>query len=107
MRLVEDIQFNACEDIKCVEADVKIEGEGHLLRVPVYLNDVCPRRKIVVGVRVYLRGKLYATKTKKVFTSGRSYCRRIREFYVDEFCFLFTDTCIEDIDIDVLAHYIC
>ena len=107
MKSIENIEFNVCEDIKCVEVDVKIENEGHLLKVPVYLDDVCPSRKIIVGVRIYVKGKLYAMKTKKVFTGGRPYCRKIREFYVDDFHFLFTDTCIDDIDVDVLAHYIC
>lgn len=106
LKSVEDIKFNACEDIKCVETDVKIEDEGHLLRISVYLNEVCPCRKIVVGVQVYVKGKLYAMRTKEVFTGGHSYCRKIYEFYVDEFCFLFTEACVDDIDIDVLAHYI-
>lgn len=91
---------------KCVETEVKVEDEGYVLRVPVYLNDVCPCRKVVVGVQIYVGGKLYATKVKKVFTGDQPHCRRICEFYVDEFYFLFTDSCVGDIDIEVLAHYI-
>ena len=107
MKSIGNIEFNACEDIKYVEVDVKVENEGPLLRVPVYLNDVCPGREIIVGVQVYVRGKFYAMKTKKVFICGRPYCRKIREFYVADFNFLFTDTCRDDICIDILAHYIC
>ena len=106
MSAIQEVTFNECEDIKCVTVDVHTEDEGKLLRVPVYVRNVCPDRKIIVGVRVYIRGKLYAMKVKKIFTDHRNYCRKIRRFYVGDFEFLFTDNCDDDIYIDILAHYI-
>lgn len=106
MSSVEDIEFDACEDIKRVETDVKVEAEGSLLRISVYLNKVHRCREIIVGVQVYVEGSLYAMKTKKVFTGDHPSRKKINEFYVGDFCFLFTDTSTDDIDVDVLAHYI-
>lgn len=106
MACIEKIQFKECEDIKCVEVNVQVENEGKLLRVPVYIRNVYPCREIIVGVRVYVEGRLYAMKTKKIFTGGRRYCRKIDEFYVGCFEFLFIDTCQENICVDTLAHYI-
>lgn len=73
MRETEDIIFYPCDDIKCIQADVKVEDEGYLLRVPVYLNNVCPCRNVVVAVQIFVEGKIYAMKTKEVFTGGRPY----------------------------------
>ncbi|MBU3810905.1 MAG: hypothetical protein H9893_04545 [Candidatus Niameybacter stercoravium] len=106
MRCVDDISFTACEVTKCVKAGVHIDDEGHMLTVPVYLYDVCPCREVIVGVQVYVDGRLYAIKTKKVCTGGCRYCGRIHEKYVDDFCFLFAGLCDEKIDIKILAHYI-
>lgn len=63
-------------------------------------------REVIVGVRVYVGGQLYAMKTKKIFTGGRRYCRKIDEIYVDCFEFLFIDACQDDICVNMLAHYI-
>lgn len=106
MSCIEKIQFKACEDIKCVEAHVQVENEGKLLNVPVYIREVHPCREVIVGVRVYVDGRLYAMKTKKIFTGGRRCCGKIHEIYVDCFQFLFIDDCQKDICVDMLAHYI-
>jgi hypothetical protein len=106
VRCVEDISFTACEEIKCVEAGVHIDDEGHMLTIPVYLYDVCPCREVIVGVQVYVDGRLYAMKTQKVYTGGCRYCRKIYEKYVDDFYFLFTELCDEKISIKMLAHYL-
>lgn len=106
MSCIEGIQFKECEDIKCVEANVQVENEGKLLKVPVYIRNVYPCREVIVGVRVYVGGQLYAMKTKKIFTGGRRYCRKFDEIYVDCFEFLFIDACQNDICVDILAHYI-
>lgn len=63
-------------------------------------------REVIVGVRVYVGGQLYAMKTKKIFTGGRRYCRKIDQIYVDCFEFLFIDACQDDICVNMLAHYI-
>lgn len=106
MSTIQEVTFNECEDIKCVTVNVHTEDEGKLLRVPVYVRNVCPHRKIIVGVRVYIRGKLYAMKVRKIFTNHHDYCRKIRGIYAGDFEFLFTDNCIDDIYIDILSHYI-
>lgn len=106
MDSIDIVTFNACEDIKCLEKDINIEDEGSLLKVPVFLYNVCPYKKIIVGVSVYVDGKFYAIKTKKMFTGSRSYCSKTRKFYAGEFLFLFTDECNKNVRVRVLAHYI-
>lgn len=102
----ENVTFDTCEDLKCVESAVRLDPEGHLLLVPVYLKRVCPNRELVVGVEVYLDEKLYAIKTRKVFTGHHSCPKRIRKFYTGDFHFLLTNSCNKEICIKVLAHYI-
>ena len=101
------IVFKNCEIAKSIEKQVCITDEGHLLKVPVTLCNVHPCRQVIVGVRICLNGKFYAMKTKEVFTGGREYCRRIRELFVGDFNFLFTHSCEDQVDVEVLAHYIC
>lgn len=100
------VSFSPCDDVKCIEAEVHIDDEGHMLVVPVYLCDVCTCRKIIVGVQVYVCGRLYAMKTKEICTGGCPCCSRICQFYVGDFNFLFTNIGTEEIDIKILAHYI-
>lgn len=106
MECIVDIDFKACEDTKYINIATQASDEGHLLTVPVYLYNVCPCRKIVVGVQIFVNGRLYALKTCKVFTGYSPCCRKICKFYVDEFDFLFTDEYKEDIKVEVMAHYI-
>lgn len=106
MENCESIVFDTCEDLKCVESTVRMDPEGHLLLVPVCLKHVRPNRALVVGVEVYLDKKLYALKTRKVFTGHHSCPKKIREFYAGDFHFLFTNSCNKNICIKILAHYI-
>ena len=100
------IVFENCEIAKCIEKQICIADEGHLLIVPVTLCNVRPCKQVIVGVRICLNGEFYAMKTKEVFTGGREYCREIKELSVGDFNFLFTQACENEVDIDVIAHYI-
>lgn len=106
MQSMDTVTFNDCDEIKSLEANVHIENEGQLLRVPVYLHNVCPCRQLIVGVCVYVNNRLYAMKTKKVFTGGRHYCPKICEFYAGDFLFLFDDCFDKQIRTRILSHYI-
>ena len=101
------IVFENCEIAKCIEKQISVLDEGHLLTVPVTLSNVRPGKQIIVGVRIYLNGKFYAMETKEVFSGGREYCRKIKELFVGDFNFLFTHACENEVDIEVIAHYIC
>lgn len=104
---MQPIIFEPCEESKLVEQHVKIDDTGHMLIIPVCLRSVYPCREIVVGVQIYTDDSLYAMQTRKVFTGGRSYCSKIRNFHAGDFTFLFTDSCTTtDICIKVFAHYI-
>ena len=102
-----EVSFSECEEIKCVKTEVKVEGNGNLLKVPILLTDVCSCRELIVGVQVFVKGKFYAMKTKKVFTGGCPKSRKICTFFAGDFYFLFTNTCNHDITINVISHYIC
>jgi len=105
---MDTVTFNKFDDIKCLGANIYVENEGHILRVPVYLYNVRPFRELIIGVSFYIDNTFYAMKTKKIFTGGRYYCPNIREFYAGDFLFLFAD----DYDLNkkvhtrVLSHYI-
>ena len=100
------IVFENCEIAKCIEKQVCITDEGHLLIVPVTLCNVRPCKQVIVGVRICLNGEFYAMETKEVFTGGREYCREIKELSVGDFKFLFMNAYEKEVDIDVIAHYI-
>lgn len=103
---MQPIAFKPCEESKTIVENIQVDNEGHMLTVPVYLCCVRPCREIVVGVQIYIKDRLYAMKTKKIFTGRHSHRNKIRDFYVGDFTFLFTDECTSDICVKVLAHYI-
>lgn len=104
--ITEDVIFHNCEKTKCIDVKIYIDNEGHIIKVPVYLCNVCPDRNIIVGVLVYIKNKLYAIKTKEIISSGDIAKNRNSKIYVGEFEFLFAEECKEDIQIKVLSHYI-
>lgn len=87
MENCESIVFDTCEDLKCVESTVRMDPEGHLLLVPVCLKHVRPNRALVVGVEVYLDKKLYALKTRKVFTGHTHAPKKYVNFMLEIFTF--------------------
>lgn len=102
------ITFNSCEEVKNIEVSTSVSPEGQLLNVYTYLYDVCPCRQIIIGVRIYICRNFYAMQTKKIFT-GYSRCQVIDKCYAGKFSFLFLNPChfIDDIKVDIIAHYIC
>lgn len=105
-RPYEDIYINQCENSKDVSIDVVTDDVGSKLLIPVYLYNVYSRRKVVVGVTIFINGKPYATKVKKIFTGGRWCCHRIASLFVGNFIFLVTDNCDDEISFKILFHYI-
>ncbi len=102
-----DISINQCEESKEVIMDVVAKDSGSTLKIPVYLYNVWPCRKMVVGVTLFINGVPYATKVKKIFTGGRRwFCHRIACIFVGDFMFLMTDNCNDEISFKVLSHYI-
>ena len=106
-RPYKDISINQWEESKEVIMDVVAEDVGSSLIIPVYLYNVCPCRKMVVGVTLFINGVPYATKVKKIFTGGRIwFFHRIACIFVGDFMFLMTDNCNDEISFKILSHYI-
>ena len=108
-RPYEDISINQCAESKNVFVNVVAENTGSIIVIPVYLYNVCPCRKMVVGVTLIVNGKPYATKAKKIFTGGHRCCffaRSIGRIYAGDFEFLLTDNCNDVITYCTSSHYI-
>lgn len=108
----EDVTFKHCEDVKEVTIHgVKLKHEGRLLKVKVELENVCPGRKVAVGVLLYkkecLGKELKGFKTCEIeIPCSLTPCHnRIK---IGEFCFILAeqDLCSKNkLQLKVIAHY--
>lgn len=104
--LMESITLAPGETIKSIELSTFVEDDGQILRIPLYLWDVCACDQIIVGVFIFKDDKLYAKRIKEVYVQGPAYCAGCHEFFAGEFEFLFEESCMKDVRIKVMAHYI-
>lgn len=100
-----EIKLDHREDSKNLTINVTTQDSGRLLKIPVYLYNVSPCRKIIVGVKVYVNSKLYAIKVKKIFIPGYPFSKKIRSYFVGDFEFLLTDHCNDEIYFHITSHY--
>ena len=101
-----EIKFDHTEDSKHLDINVATQDSGRLLKIPVYLYNVSPCRKIIVGVNVYVNQEIYAMKVKKIFICGYPFSKKIRSYFVGDFDFLLTEHCNDEISYHITSHYI-
>ncbi|MGL4345430.1 MAG: hypothetical protein ACRCTE_09550 [Cellulosilyticaceae bacterium] len=103
---MKQVKFAPCEQVKYVELELQVGGDGQLLIVPVCLRDVSYGRDIMVGVFVYKDNHLYAKAIKRCTAKGRNYCCECHTLYAGDFEFLFEALCLETVTVEVIAHSI-
>lgn len=109
---IKHIEFDKCTSIIKKNLQVVLSDDGKLLDISICLKNVCPCRKLMVGVLVYYNNKPYALKTKEINTDKACKCCHcccyLKDICVEGFEFLFPSTiCKHEIIIKVIAHYIC
>ncbi|WP_051623580.1 hypothetical protein [Clostridium hydrogeniformans] len=106
--VTKEINFPPCKMIKNEFLDVQPSCDGRLLIIKVNLKNICPNKKIAVGVLIYKDNRVYAFRAKKIDTGNCSQCI-CKNFNAGEFCFVFTEDNLceyRKIKIKVIVHYI-
>lgn len=102
-----DANFLKCEISHNTDMDVNLNCLGRLLRVNVKINNVCPNKKIAIGVLVLEGNKLAGFRAKEIYT-GNWFCGECKCINGGEFCFVFEENNLcssRHFKVRIIAHY--
>lgn len=103
-----DVEFGKCEDNEEVTVGpVTLSCQARLLKVNVFLKNVCRGRKVALGVLVCEKNSTIGFKGTEVIIPGKpgSGCTNIK---ITNFCFVIPERNICDkrkVEVKVIAHY--
>lgn len=106
--MTEDVFFDKCQDYeeKTVKP-VRLQCQARLLKINVFLKNVCRGRKVAIGVIVCEGDKTRGFKGTEIEVPGKP-CSGCTSIKINNFCFVLPERSICDkrkLKVKVIAHY--